>query len=85
MSVVTERADTIARFLRDDTVQDVFKELKDRAYQQFLRATNDDERQTAHASAKALDQLEVAFQAAIDDGNRERMDEENAERRLATR
>lgn len=85
MSQITEAADTIARFTKDDTVQAVFADLKEQAYAEFLRATNDELRRNAHANAMAIARLETAFQAVVDAGERERMDEEIAERRLATR
>ena len=85
MSSVTEVADTIARFWKDDTVQAVVAEIKQDAYTAFLRAKTDDDRRDAHAFAQALDRLETAFQAKMDAGERERMDEERAERPLATR
>lgn len=85
MSKATEAADTIERFRNDEVVQGVFADLKDAAYTDFLRATNDDTRRDAHSFAKALDRLETAFQAIVDAGERERLDEEIADRRLATR
>lgn len=85
MSKATEAADTIARFLADDTVQAVFADIKQDAYQSFLRAKTDEDRRNAHAFAQALDRLETAFQAVVDAGERERLDEEIADRRLATR
>lgn len=85
MSSATEVADTIARFWKDDTVQAVVAEIKQDAYTAFLHAKTDDDRRDAHAFARTLARLETAFQAKMDAGERERMDEEIAERRLATR
>lgn len=85
MSLAQERADTIRRVMQDEVVQDVLADLKQTAYGEFLRATNDDERRNAHASAQAIARLETAFQAIVDAGERERLDEEIAGRRLATR
>ena len=85
MSTATERADTIQRLLNDEVVQDVLADMKQDAYTDFLRATNDDQRRAAHAFAQGIARLETAFQAVVDAGERERMDAESADRRLATR
>ena len=85
MSLTREKADTIRRFLKDETVQDVFEEVRKDVYDTFLRARDDTERREAHALAHALDRLQTVFQAVVDAGERERLDEEIAERRLATR
>lgn len=85
MSLISEKASTIQRFLKDDVVREVLADLKQDCYRQFLAAKNDDDRRAAHAFAQAVDRLETAFQAVVDAGERERLDEERAERPLATR
>lgn len=85
MSITTERADTIARFLKEDAVKDALTQMEKEAYDGFLHAKTDDERRFAHAYAQAIARLETVFQAIVDAGERERMDAESADRRLATR
>lgn len=85
MSSVTEAADVIDRFLKNEVVQGVFAGVREDIYGKFLHARDDTERREVHALAHALDRLETALRAVAQAGERERMDEEIAERRLATR
>lgn len=85
MSRVTEDADTVARFLKEPVVQSVFDTLHKDAYDGFRQATTDAELREAHALERALTMLETAFRAVMDNGERERLEEQSAERRLPTR
>jgi|GEM_PF-3339151 len=85
MSQVTEYADTMTRFLKEPAVKDTFAALRKLAYDSFRSATTDAQLRDAHALALAIDLMETAFRAVMDAGERERLDEQSAERQLATR
>ena len=85
MSAITEAADTLSRFLKEPVVTDAFTALRNDAYREFLSAQTDEDRRQAHATAKAVDKLETAFRAVVDAGERERTEQEKAERSLSAR
>lgn len=85
MSQVSEDANTVDRFLKEPIIQQVLTRVAQDAYYAFRRATTEEERVASQALARAVDQVEAAFRAVVDAGERERMDEQSAERRLATR
>jgi hypothetical protein len=85
MSEITEAADTIDRFLKEPAVQDALTAIRNDAYRAFMAARDDEGRRDAQAMGKAADKLETAFRAVVDAGERERLDEQSADRRLATR
>lgn len=85
MSQITENADTVERFLKEPAVQDVFAQLHKAAYDDFRNAATDAGLRDAHALARAIEMLETAFRAVVDAGERERLEEQSADRRLSTR
>lgn len=85
MSLVSERAQAVRRLLGDSVIQEVFVQLHEDAYRAFTTATTDAQLRDAHAFHRAVDALEVALQAVQDAEERERLDEQSAERQAATR
>lgn len=85
MSKVSEAAQRVERFLEDEAIQGVIKTLRADAYHAFLFSHDDESRRNAHAFATAIDKLEQGIRAIVDAGERERLEEEHAERRLSTR
>lgn len=85
MSEVSEAAGRIARFLDDEVVQQALAAMQKSAYQAFLMAEDDDGRREAHAKAKVLDTFEAALRAVVDEGERERLEQERRDRAPATR
>ena len=85
MSKTSEAAQRVELFMQDEAIQGVFKTMKADAYHAFLFSHNDESRRNAHANAMAIDKLEQGIRAIVDAGERERLEEEHAERRLSTR
>lgn len=85
MSQAIQDANTVERFLQEPIISGTLARLHQDAYREFLLAQTDEDRRAAHSYAKAVDRLETAFRAVVDAGSRERMDEQTADRRLATR
>ena len=85
MSKISEAAQRMDAFLKDEAIQGVIEAMKRDAYHAFLVADDDDTRRHAHAFANAVERLEQGCRAIVDAGERERLEAESAERRLSTR
>lgn len=76
IEMVAARIDAL---LKDETVAEALRLMKESAYQSFLNAKDDDARRMAQAEAKVLDTFGAALRAVVDGGERAKTERERRE------
>lgn len=62
----------VERFLKDETLQQVFRERKLLYFEQWLKSQDPAERERIHAEARAFDSMGITLRAVVDAGLHER-------------